>query len=143
MILFGNVYRLWIESAVAGTYNTILGQQSGGLTRKANTFDATSKDTGSFAIEALTTLQYGITLDGMADLPDANGFGRLESRAKALQTTKFQIRKGGLTGNGTTDLVFEALCNIVMYDAEFAQNEPVKYKLQLSLAAAPVTDLII
>jgi len=138
----GNSYRLWIESGTPGTYNLVAGQQSLSYDRKSNTIDSSTKDNAPYGTTAPGLFDVSIKLDGIADLPDANGFTLAETNFKSQTSKKFQIRKGGASGNGTTDVVFEALCNILSFPISYGQNDMVKYSLELGLATAPVTDAL-
>jgi predicted secreted protein len=139
--LLGNNYRLWVESATAGTYNLIKGQQSLSYSRKANTIDISTKDNTPYAASAPGLFDVSITLDGIADLPDTTGFTRVETQFKAQAVTKFQIRKNGASGV-TGDAVFEASCYILDLSPDFGQNDAVKYTVALGIASAPVTDTL-
>jgi predicted secreted protein len=137
----GNDYRLWIESTTPGTYNIIKGQQSLEYDRQANPIDTSTKDDFPYATSAPGLFNTSISLDGIADLPDATGFTRAESQFKLGAATKFQIRKNGAAGV-TGDAVFEATCNILSMPISYGQNAPTTYKLTLGLASAPVTDAL-
>ena len=139
----GNDYRLWIESAVAGTYNEIKGQQGIKVARQAGLIDMSSKDDGAYATQAPTMKSVTLDVEVYPNLPDANGFTRLESRALANPqvATLFQIRKGGSAGV-TGDTVFQASLYIGNYDSDFGKNDVVKATFQLSLEAAPTIDLL-
>ena len=137
----GNDYRCWIESSTPGTYNEIKGQTSVKVSRKTAEVDTTSKD--DFPYGTNLTGMKAITLDYeiLPTLPDATGFGRLETLAAGSSPVNFQIRKGGSSGTGS-DVVFQASMNIVGHDTEYPMNQPVKCTGQLTLAAAPTTDLL-
>lgn len=137
--LLSNDRRLWVETATPGTYAIVKGQQSLSKARSANTIDTSTKDDAPYATTAPGLFDYSITLNGIADLPDAAGFTFVETKFKAQANWKFQIRKGGAAGL-TTDAVFEGLCNILDLPVDYVQNEAVKYTLKLGLAAAPTID---
>lgn len=139
--LLGNNYRLWIESTTPGTYNQIAGQQSLSISRSSNTIDISDKNNSPYALSAPGLFDVTIQLEGLADLPDATGFTRLETQFKAQATTKFQVRKGGTSGVDA-DKVFEASCNILELSISYAQNGAVSYTCRLGLAAAPTTDTL-
>lgn len=141
--LLGNNYRLWIESTTPGTYNIIKGQQSLSYDRGANTIDTSTKDDTPYATSAPGLFDTKISCDGIADLPDANGFQRLETQFKAQATVKFQIRRGGAAGATPADVAFEGQCNILSLPVEFGQNDVVKYKMELGIAAAPTVDTLL
>lgn len=138
----GNDYRLWIESAVAGTYNEIKGQQTLAMSRQSQAIDTTTKDNFPYGTQASGTKTLTIDVDLVPDLPDANGYTRLETFSKGSAPIKFQIRKNGSSGNSTTDVVFEANMYIGGVDVTYGQNDVIKAKTQLSLESAPVTDTL-
>lgn len=139
----GNDYRLWIESAVAGTYNEIKGQTTLKISRAAAAIDTSSKDDGAYGTSAPGQKSLTIDVEILPNLPDANGFTRFESRALASPqaATKFQIRKNGSAGV-TADAVFEATMWIGNFDTDMGRNDVVKCTTQLTLESAPVTDLL-
>lgn len=137
----GNDYRLWIESSSSGVYNQIAGQQSLQYTRTANPIDTSTKDNFPYATTAAGLFELGITLEGIADLPDSNGYTRAETLFKAGTPVKFQIRKGGSSAS-SSDAIFEGSCNILELSPNFAQNDSLKYTLRLGAEAAPTTDAL-
>jgi predicted secreted protein len=138
----GNDYRLWIESAVAGTYNEIKGQQSLTYDRASESINTSDKNNSPYATSAPGLFNITLSLDGVADLPDTTGFTLLETTFKAQASKKFQIRKGGSAGATPADVVFEGLMNILSLPITFGQNDVVKYKTSLGCAAAPTTDAL-
>lgn len=137
----GNDYRLWIESATAGTYNEIKGNTSIKVTRKTAEVDTTTKDDYPYGTNLNGLKAISVDYEILPNLPDATGFGRLETLAAGNNPVNFQIRKGGSTATGS-DVVFQASMNIVGHDTEYPMNQPVKCSGQLSLASAPTTDLL-
>ena len=139
----GNNYFLWVESAVAGTYNMPKGQQtlqrSGGKTK----VDTTSKDSGAYKTAAMTLSDWGLKMDMIPDLPDANGYTRLETLCLAYPSVPFniQIRKGGTAGAGG-DVVFQASVYGSMPSGAFDQDKAVTASFEFTLAAAPTTDVL-
>lgn len=138
----GNDYRLWIESTTPGTYNEIKGQQVLAMSRQSQAIDTTTKDNFPYGTQAAGTKTLTIDVDLVPDLPDANGYTRLETISKGSLPVKFQIRKGGSAGNSTTDVVFEANMYVGGVDVTYGQNDTVKAKTQLSLESAPVIDTL-
>ena len=94
----GNDYRLWIESAVAGTYNEIKGQTSLKINRQAGSIDTSTKDDYPYGTQAPGLKTLTIDAEVYPNLPDANGYTRLETLSKGSAPVKFQIRKGGSAG---------------------------------------------
>lgn len=138
----GNDYRLWIESGTPGNYNMIKGQQDLSYDRSAQQIDTSTKDAFPYATSMPGLFGIKIKLDGIADLPDTNGFTLLETSFKSQSTKKFQIRKGGAAGATPADVVFESVCSILSLPIQYGQNNAVKYSTELSPASAPITDTL-
>lgn len=140
----GSDYRLWIESAVAGTYNEIKGQQNLTINRQSGVIDTSSKDDGAYGTTAPTQKAATLDCEIYPNLPDANGYTRLESRALASPQapTKFQVRKGGSSGVTPGDVVWEASQYVGNLNTEFGKNDVVKCTFQLTLESPPTIDLL-
>ena len=136
----GNDYRLWIESATAGTYNEIKGQQELKINRSSTPVDTTTKDDFPYGTQAAGLKQLSLDFKCLPNLPDANGYTRFETLASGSNPVNFQIRKGGASGASPADVVFAASMYIGSCNTDFAMNSPVGYDGQLTLAAAPTTD---
>jgi predicted secreted protein len=121
--LLGNNYLLWVESAVAGTYNYPLGQGQCGITRNSSTIDTTSKDDGKYGSGAPGIATVTVSVDILPKLPDASGYTRLESLCNANPQVPFniQIRKAGTAG-ASGDVVFQALVYGNLDSTSFPQN---------------------
>lgn len=137
----GNDYRLWIESAVAGTYNEIKGQTSLKTNRQAGSIDTSTKDDYPYGSQAPGLKTLTIDAECYPNLPDATGFTRLETLSKGSAPVKFQIRKGGSAG-AAGDVVFEASMYIGNFDTDYGKNDVVKCTFQLTLDSAPTTDAL-
>jgi hypothetical protein len=94
----GNDYRLWIESATPGTYNMLKGQQDLSINRSSSPIDTSTKDDFPYGTSAPGLRSLSVPFTIIPDLPDANGYTRMETAALAstAAAVKFQIRKGGL-----------------------------------------------
>ncbi|MEH3107150.1 MAG: phage tail tube protein [Sphingomonas fennica] len=137
----GNDYRLWIETATAGTYAEIKGQTSSKISRQSSTIDTSTKDDYPYGTQAPGLKSLTLDVELFPNLPDVSGYGRLEARAQLTDATNFQIRKGGSAG-GTADVVFAASLYIGNFDSDFAKNDVVKCTAQLTLAAPPTVDTL-
>lgn len=137
----GNDYRLWIESATPGTYNEIKGQIALSVSRQSSPIDTSSKDDFPYGTSAPGLKTLTIDAECYPNLPDANGFTRLETLSQGSAAVMFQIRKGGSAGV-TGDKVFEASMYIGSFDTDFGKNDVVKAKWQLTLASPPATDAL-
>lgn len=139
----GNDYRLWVESAVAGTFNEVKGNQSLAINRSGGTIDTSSKENFPYATQAAGMRTVSIPATFRPDLPDATGFDRLMTLAKATAPTPFnvQIRKGGSAG-AAGDVVFA--CSVYTTDINdgMAQNEVVQTSMTFVAAAAPTIDTL-
>lgn len=137
----GNDYRLWIESTTPGTYNEIKGQTALKINRSAASIDTSTKDDFPYGTQAPGLKTLTIDSEVYPDLPDATGFGRLETIAAGSNPVKFQIRKGGSTGD-SDDIVFAANMYVNNFNTDFGKNDVVKSDFQLSLESAPTVDAL-
>lgn len=137
----GNDYRLWIESATPGTYNEIKGGTSLKINRTSNLIDTSTKDDFPYGTQAPGLKALTIDSEIYPNLPDANGFTKLEAAAAGSTPIGFQIRKGGSAGV-EADVVFEASMYVGNFNTDMGKNDVVKCDFQLTLAAAPTTDTL-
>jgi predicted secreted protein len=141
----GNDYRLWIESATPGTYNEIKGNTTLTRNRSGSTIDTSSKENFPYGTQAagMRTMSIGATF--RPDLPDANGYGRLETLANSATATPFnvQIRKGGSAGATPGDVVFAGSVYVTDFSDSQNQNAVVEVTCTFVLAAAPETDTLL
>ena len=138
----GNDYRLWIESAVAGTYNEVKGQTTLKIGRQSGTIDTSTKDDFPYGTQAPGLKTLTIDVELYPNLPDANGYTRMETLAAGTAPVNFQIRKGGSAGASPGDVVFAASMYIGNFDTDMSKNDVVKCTTQLSPAASPTTDTL-
>lgn len=139
-----NDYLLWVESSTPGTYNVCKGQKGTTINRQAAQIDLTTKDDSGYGVLAPGLRNLTIQTGFIPNLPDANGYQRLETLCKASPQAAFkvQIRKGGLTGATPGDVVFEGSVYGNFDTTAFEQNEGVSDTVTLYAAAAPTTDLL-
>ncbi|MGE3304284.1 MAG: hypothetical protein AB7M12_14360 [Hyphomonadaceae bacterium] len=140
----GSDHLVWIESAVAGTYNPILGQGDCIINRSSSNIDTTSKDDGDYGTGAPGPRALSVDLDVLPKLPDANGYTRLETLSNASPRAPFniQIRKGGLAGASPADVVFQCSVYGNLDNTSFGQAAAVKSKVTFLAAAAPTIDAL-
>lgn len=140
----GNDYRLWVESTVAGTYNEVKGGQSLSVNQSGSTIDTSTKDNSPWGTQAPGLRSVTISAEMIPDLPDANGYTRLESIANAATTTpaNIQIRKGGSAGATPGDVVFAGSVYITEWNQSYGMNDAVKGTCTLVSAAAPTTNVL-
>lgn len=139
----GNDYRLLIDSATPGTPAMIKGQQDLSISQSGGTIDTTSKDDYPYGTAAPSTRSISISVSLIPDLPDANGYARLEAVATAPVATPVivEIRKGGASG-GTSDIVFKGSVYITDFNQSFGQNDAVKATCTLVAASAPTINTL-
>lgn len=139
----GNDYLAWVESPTAGTYNLVKGQQSISISRDAGSIDTTTKDDAGYGTSAPGLKSLKLSLDTIPNLPDANGYTRLETLCNATPQAPFnlQIRKGGPAATAA-DAVFAGSVYGNISSTEFGQNDAVKAKVEFSSAAAPTIDTL-
>jgi hypothetical protein len=140
----GNDYRLWIESATPGTYSEIKGQHDMTVNRQTQQIDTSSKDDFPYGTSAPGLKTMTINCEIGPDLPDANGYTRLETEALSATPTpvNFQIRKGGSAGADPADTVLEASFYIGDFNTSMGKNAQLLVNFTLTLAAAPTTDVL-
>jgi predicted secreted protein len=139
----GSDYMVWVESAVPGTYNVILGQGNSTINRSSSNIDMTSKDDGDYGTGAPGPRALSVDLDILPKLPDANGYTRLETLANASPRAPFniQIRKGGLTG-APADAVFQCSVYGNLDTTSLGQGAAVSTKTTFTAAEAPTIDTL-
>lgn len=140
----GNDYRIWLESAVAGTYNEIKGAHDLSVTRNGSTIDTSAKSDFPYASQAPGLRAVTIASTFIPDLPDATGYSRLETLANATNAASpfnIQVRKGGSAGLGT-DVVFQASVYCTDFNHNFGVNAAVQASCTFVAAAAPTVDLL-
>jgi hypothetical protein len=135
----GSDYRLFVQSATAGTFNQPAGQGNLSIDRgKAFSSNATKDqegvDTQSPGLRTITIKQ-----DLTPDLPDANGYTRIETLDKSNATEVYQIRKKPFA---TSDIVFECLMYTSIDSTGLDQGASVKSPLTLQPAAQPTVDAL-
>src|SRR3546814_14610956 len=107
--LLGNNYRLWIESTTPGAYCDIKGNTSLKVSRQAGQIDTSTKDDFPYGTQAPGLKNLTVDAEVYPNLPDANGYTRLETFSQRSAAVKLQIRKGGSSGATQADVVFEGL----------------------------------
>lgn len=136
----GNDYRLFVNTT--STYAIVKGQQ--GLTQGGSsaTIDTSDKDNSPYGTVAPGNFDMTIGFELYPDLPDVNGFTRMETLFLSQTPELFQIRKGGASGADPADVVFKASCYVLSFAKSYGKNEVVKVTGTLGLAAAPTVNLL-
>lgn len=135
----GNDYRLFVQSSTAGTFNQPAGQgnltRDGGKAFQSNaTKDQEGVDTQSPGLRTISLKQ-----ELIPDLPDANGYTRMETLDKSNTAEIYQIRKKPFA---TGDVVFECSMHTNLDNQAYNQGESVKVGLTLVPAAQPTVDAL-
>ena len=134
---------LWVESATPGTYNLVAGQGDLSISRSRSKIDLSDKTSAGYALSAYGLSDLSISLDVQPNLPDANGYTRLQTLCNASPAAPFnvQIRKGGPSA-ATGDAIFQAS----VYGQITSQDSPTdgvrSVKFEFGLAAAPTIDAL-
>jgi predicted secreted protein len=140
-VLLGNNYLLWVENATPGTFNYVKGQGTFNESRSPNKIDTSDKTTTGFNTSAYGNINWSATVDIRVNLPDANGYTRLETAFNAGAAIKVELRKGG-TAATATDAVFAASVLGTIQSRAFNKDGTVDVKIELSLASAPTADVL-
>lgn len=135
----GSDYRLFIQSTTAGTFNQPAGQGNLSIDRgKGFSSNATKDQEGvDTQIPGLRTIT--VKQDITPDLPDANGYTRMETLDKSNAAEVYQIRKKPFA---TADVVFECSMYTSLDSSGFDQGSSVKTPVTLQPAAQPTVDTL-
>lgn len=137
----GNDYRLFVKATgEAGEHNEVKGQQDLSYAGSSTFFDTSTKDTGSYGTQAPGQKAVTLSLNMRPDLPDANGFTRLETLANAAPSVPeiVQVRKAPFA---VGDVVFEASMYVdLSWDAP--HNNVVSATANFVLAAPPTVNTL-
>lgn len=139
-----NDYRIWIDSEVPGTPAEIKGNQSLSISRSSSPIDTSTKDDFPYGTAAPGLRSVSVAGGFVPNLPDANGWERVEDVANAAVATpvKIQIRKGGASGAAPADVVFECSMYVTIDSTNMDQNTPLSATVTFTAAAAPTIDTL-
>jgi hypothetical protein len=112
-------------------------------TQSAATIDIGDKNSAPYNLEAPGLLSLGLSLDVWPDLPDVNGFEWIFGLSVSQASERFQIRRNGLAGNGTTDVEFDALMYVLACDKTLPRNGVNGYSVRLGLAGVPTQNRVL
>ena len=138
--LLGTDYMLWIESAVADAYTLLGGQKEMSFDRSSSSLGTSSKATWPHTTSRQGAITIKLGLDGQVDLPDT-AFSRLETKYKALEPVKVQIRGNGTAGVDA-DAVFECEMALIGFPRDYPGDGIVVYKLGMEPFGAPTIDAL-
>lgn len=134
----GNAYRLFIgDGAGTEVFTEIAGQQDLSISRSSATIDTSTKDNFPYGTQAPGLKTLSVSFNLIPDLPDASGYGELETQALSTdpQPCNFQVKTG-------STVVYEGSMYITDFNTSFGQNDSVKVTGTLVAAAAPTTDTL-
>ena len=134
----GNDYRLFIgDGGGSEIFTEIAGQQDLSISRQTAQIDTSTKDNFPYGTQAPGLKTLSISFNLIPDLPDADGYGELETQALATTPVpwNFQIKR-------SSTVVFEGSMYIGDFNTSFGQNDSVKVTGTLVAAEAPTTDAL-
>ncbi|MEK9211720.1 phage tail tube protein [Sphingomonas sp. 2378] len=135
----GSDYRLFVRASDGTSFNQPAGQGNLTINRSkafssSATKDAEGVDTQSPGLRTLSIKQ-----DLVPDLPDANGYTRLETLDKSNATEIIQVRKKPFAAS---DTVFECSMYTALDNSDYEQGSSVKVGLTFQPAAQPTIDAL-
>jgi len=133
----GSDYRLFVRAADAATFNQPTGQGNLTINRGKNFGSSATKDTEGVDTQTPGLRSISIKQDFVPDLPDANGYERIDTLDKSSAAEVYQIRKKPFAN---ADVVFECSMYTALENTEFEQGNPVKSGVTLQPAAQPTVD---
>lgn len=135
----GSDYRLFVQSSTAGTYNQPAGQGNLTVNRSKPFSSSATKDTDGVDTQVPGLRTISLTQAITPDLPDANGYTRMETLDKSNAAEMYQIRKKPFA---TGDVVFECSMYTSLDNTGFEQGSAVSAGVQLQPAAQPTVDTL-
>lgn len=134
---------VWLESSTPGTYNLIAGQGDAEINRNAEEIDTTTKDDSGYGTSDFGLKRLEVSLNVIPNLPDTNGFTRLQTLINANPQVAFniQIRKNGASGSDS-DKIFACSVKGVMENTTFPQSGARGVRVRFRAQAAPTTDAL-
>lgn len=135
----GSDYRLFVQSATPTTFNQPAGQGNLTINRSKAFSSSATKDTEGVDTQTPGLRTLSITQAIVPDLPDANGYTRMETLDKSNASEVYQIRKKPFA---TEDVVFECLMYTALDNTGLEQGSSVSAGVQLQPAANPTVDAL-
>lgn len=133
--LDANLYRCFIESATAGTFNEIKGQRGSDVTTSLDTYSVATKDSGNWDINAAALLKADLSVELVPDLPDSTGYTRCETLFAARTVTRVQWKQGAT-------IVFDAPVLITSINRNYPFNDAVGVQINFALTGAPTVNAL-
>ena len=135
----GRDYRLFVQSAVAGTFTQPLGQGNLSIDRGKSFTSNATKDTEGIDTQQPNLRTLTIKQDLTPDLPDP-AYTRIETLDKSNAAEVYQIRKRPWAN---TDVVFECSMYTALDSTGFDDGgASVKAPITLQPAAVPTVDAL-
>jgi len=135
----GSDYRLFVRAADAATFNQPAGQGNLTINRSKNFSSSATKDTEGVDTQTPGLRTISLKQDIVPDLPDSNGYTRLETLDKSNAAEVMQIRKKPFAN---ADVVFECSMYTALDNTDFEQGNSVKAGLTFQPAAQPTVDAL-
>lgn len=133
----GSDYRLFVQSTTASTFNQPAGQGNLTINRSKAFSSSATKDTEGVDTQTPGLRTLSITQAIIPDLPDANGYTRMETLDKSNAAEVYQVRKKPFA---TEDVVFECLMYTALDNTGLEQGTSVSAGVTLQPAAQPTVD---
>ena len=133
----GSDYRLFVQSTTASTFNQPAGQGNLTINRSKAFSSSATKDTEGVDTQTPGLRTLSITQAIIPDLPDANGYTRMETLDKSNAAEVYQVRKKPFA---TGDVVFECLMYTALDNTGLEQGTSVSAGVTLQPAAQPTVD---
>lgn len=133
-------YRLFVQSATPATFNQPAGQGNLTINRGKAFSSSATKDTEGVDTQTPGLRTLTLTQAIIPDLPDANGYTRMETLDKSNVAEVYQIRKKPFATPG--DIVFECLMYTALDNTGLEQGSSVSAGVTLQPAAQPTIDTL-
>jgi hypothetical protein len=135
----GDAYRLYVKSA-GGVMNPIAGEANLDVNRNTNLVPQNAKGDGAYLVQVAGKTTLSITVSGVADLPDANGWERIHALSKSRATEQYQIRRDPWSG---TDIVFDGVMSTSGGSRNMNVDTSEELSYTLTCAQAPSVDELV
>lgn len=136
----GSDYRLFVQTAVAGTFMQPAGQGNLTINRSKNFSSSATKDTEGVDTQTPGLRTLSINQAIVPNLPDPDGYTRMETLDKSNAVETYQVRKKPFASPG--DIVFECKMYTALDNTGFEQGTSVSAGVQLQPAENPTVDTL-
>lgn len=135
----GSNYRLFVQSTTAGTFNQPAGQGNLSIQRSKAFSSSATKDAEGVDTQTPGLRSISIKQEITPDLPDANGYTRMETLDQSNVEEVYQVRKKPFAAG---DVVFQCSMYTALDNSDFNQGDSVKVGVTLQPAAQPTVDAL-